>query len=216
MICKLKPGLIFLLFCFCLFTPAPSFGQKAKALPPKLPTMREQAEIQQQWLKSRLERVLPELMRKHDVSMWLVICREYNEDPVFRALTSPTVFAARRRTILVFYDQGREKGVERLALGGGSNGGLYNVYRDPEVEGREIYGEGQWTLLRKLIEERKPSTIAIDVSHTHAFSDGLSAGELEKLQSTLGPEYWKRIVRAENLPLEYIETRLPEMLPIYR
>src|SRR5215475_5790854 len=138
MICKLKPGLIFLLFCFCLFTPAPSFGQKAKALPPKLPTMREQAEIQQQWLKLRLDRVLPELMRKHGVSMWLVICREYNEDPVFRALTSPTVFAARRRTILVFYDQGREKGVERLALGGGSNGGLYSVYRDPERQPRTV------------------------------------------------------------------------------
>jgi len=216
MICKLKPGLIFLLFCFCLFTPAPSFGQKAKALPPKLPTMREQAEIQRQWLKLRLERVLPELMRKHNVSVWLVICREYNEDPVFRALTSPTVFAARRRTILVFNDQGKEKGVERLALGGGSNGGLYRVYRDPEVENRELWGEGQWALLRKLIAERDPKTIAINISHTHAFSDGLSAGEWEKLQQTLGQEYLKRIVRSELLPLEYIETRLPEMLPTYK
>jgi len=184
--------------------------------PGPLPSLREQAEIQQNWLKLRLERVLPRLMRKHHVAMWLVICREYNEDPVFFSLVSPTVFAARRRTMYVFFDRGEDKGVERLALGGGSNGGLYNVYRDPEVEGREIYGEGQWTLLKKLIEERKPSTIAINVSHTHAFSDGLSAGELEKLQSTLGPEYWKRIVRSENLPLEYIETRLPEMLPIYR
>jgi Xaa-Pro aminopeptidase len=184
--------------------------------PRPLPSLREQAEIQQNWLKLRLERVLPRLMRKHHVAMWLVICREYNEDPVFFSLVSPTVFAARRRTMYVFFDRGEDKGIERLALGGSSNGGLYNVYRDPEVEGREIYGEGQWTLLKKLIEERKPSSIAINVSHTHAFSDGLSAGELEKLQSTLGPEYWKRIVRAENLPLEYIETRLPEMLPTYR
>jgi Xaa-Pro aminopeptidase len=184
--------------------------------PRPLPSLREQAEIQQNWLKLRLERVLPRLMRKHHVAMWLVICREYNEDPVFFSLVSPTVFAARRRTMYVFFDRGEDKGIERLALGGGSNGGLYNVYRDPEVGGREIYGEGQWKLLKRLIEERKPSTIAINVSHTHAFSDGLSAGELEKLQSTLGPEYWKRIVRAENLPLEYIETRLPEMLPTYR
>ena len=137
--------------------------------------MREQAEIQQQWLKLRLERVLPRLMRKHKVQMWLVICREYNEDPVFFSLVSPTMFAARRRTIYVFFDRGEEKGIERLALGGGSNGGLYTVYRDTGIEGREIYGEGQWVLLKKLIEERKPSTIAIDVSHTHAFSDGLSS-----------------------------------------
>jgi Xaa-Pro aminopeptidase len=178
--------------------------------------MREQAEIQQQWLKLRLERVLPRLMRKHHVQMWLVICREYNEDPVFFSLVSPTMFAARRRTIYVFFDRGEEKGIERLALGGGSNGGLYTVYRDTGIEGREIYGEGQWELLRKLIDERKPSTIAINISHTHAFSDGLSSGEREKLESALGTENLKRIVRAEDLALEYIETRLPEMLPTYR
>jgi Xaa-Pro aminopeptidase len=215
MIPKFKPALSSLLLCLFLITSASSFNQRTKPLPPKLPSMREQAEIRQQWLKLRLERVLPELMRKNNVSMWLVICREYNEDPVFRSLTSPTVFAARRRTILVFYDRGREKGVERLALGGGSNGGLYRVYRDPEVENRELWGEGQWALLRKLIAERDPKTIAVNISHTHAFSDGLSAGEWEKLQQTLGAEYLKRIVRAELLPLEYIETRIPEMLPTY-
>ena len=184
--------------------------------PKPLPTMREQAEIQQQWLKLRLERVLPRLMRKHHVQMWLVICREYNEDPVFFSLVSPTMFAARRRTIYVFFDRGEEKGIERLALGGGSNGGLYTVYRDTGIEGREIYGEGQWVLLKRLIDERKPSTIAINISQTHAFSDGLSSGEREKLESALGPENLKRIVRAEDLAVEYIETRLPEMLPTYR
>ena len=85
-----------------------------------------------------------------------------------------------------FFDRNEEKGIERLALGGGSNCGLYTIYRE-EVEGREIYGEGQWVLLKKLIEERKPSTIAIDISHTRAFWDGLSAGEREKLETTLGP-----------------------------
>ena len=195
-----------------LLVAAPVAAQAPRPLPP----LREQAEIQQQWLKLRLERFLPGLMRKHGIQMWLVICREYNEDPAFFSLVSPTVFAARRRTIYVFFDRGEMSGVERLALGGGSNGGLYTVYRDPEIEGREIYGEGQWVLLRKLIEERKPATIALNVSHTHAFADGLSSGEREKLESALGPEYLKRVVRAENLALEYIELRPPEMLPTYR
>lgn len=181
-----------------------------------LPSLREQARIQQEWLKLRLERVLPKLMRRHGVQMWLVICREYNEDPVFFSLVSPTVFAARRRTIYVFFDRGEEKGVERLALGGGSNGGLYTVYRDPEVENREIYGEGQWALLKKLIEERKPASIAVNVSQTHAFADGLSFAEREKLEDVLGPEIVKRFTRAESLALEYVEIRLPEMMPIYR
>jgi hypothetical protein len=186
------------------------------AAPPKLPPLREQAAIQQEWLKQRLERHLPALMRKHGVQMWLVVCREYNEDPVFFSLVSPTMFAARRRTIYVFHDRGPEKGVERLALGGGSNGGLYSVYRDPDVEGREIYGEGQWTLLRKLVDERKPATIAVNISHTHAFSDGLSAAEREKLESALGPEWIRRFVRAENLALEYVALRIPAMDAIYQ
>lgn len=183
--------------------------------PPAVPPLREQHRVRQEWLKTRLERVLPELMRRHGISMWIVANREYNEDPVFLSLVSPSLFAARRRTILVFFDRGPEKGIERLALGGGSNGGLYTVYRDPEIESRELWGESQWAMLRKIVEERKPRTIALDISHTHAFSDGLSAGEREKLESALGP-WTTRIVRAENLPLEYLSIRVPEMLPSYR
>ena len=190
-------------------------AEPAPPMPQRLPPMREQDKIRQEWLKLRLERVLPALMRRHGVSMWIVVCREYNEDPAFFSLVSPSVMAARRRTILVFSDLGAEKGVERLTLGGGSNGGLYEVYRDPEVEGRELWGEGQWALLRKVVEARKPTSIAIDISQTHAFSDGLTAGEREKLEAALGP-WTAKCVRAENLPLEYIEVRVPEMLPTYR
>lgn len=181
-----------------------------------LPGARDEAMIRQGWLRTRLDRVLPSLLRKHGVDMWLVICREYNEDPVFRSLVSPTVFAARRRTILVFHDRGAASGVDRLALGGGSNGGLYTVYRDPQVENRELWGEGQWALLRKLIEDRQPRRIAINVSPTHAFSDGLSAAEYEKLVAALGPQLSSRLVRHDELALEYIETRVPEMLPYYQ
>ena len=184
--------------------------------PLPLPSLRQQAAIRQRWLQLRLERVLPGLMRKHGVSMWLVICREYNEDPVFFSLVSPTVFSARRRTILVFFDRGPDKGVERLALGGGSNGGLYRVLREPGAENRELWGEGQWILLRKVIADRDPKTIAINISHMHAFSDGLAAGEREQLEQTLGPGYKNRLMCAELLPIDYISVRLPEMLPAYR
>ena len=187
----------------------------AAEMPPPLPGVRAQDGIRQEWLKARLERVLPGLMRRHGVAMWIVVCREYNEDPVFFSLVSPSVMAARRRTMLVFNDLGPEKGVERLALGGGSNGGLYRVYRDPDSDGRELWGQGQWTLLRRLVDERRPATIAVNVSQTHAFSDGLTVGEWEQLGAALGP-WTAHVVRAEELPLEYVETRLPEMLPTYR
>src|SRR3712207_1597836 len=95
-------------------------------------TLREQAETQQAWLRKRMEVVLPALMRKHGVDMWVVPMREYNEDPVFSSIVAPTTFAARRRTIYVFFDRcaarsaaaGEACGMERIALGGTSQGGV--------------------------------------------------------------------------------------------
>jgi len=145
------------------------FSVALAAQVPTLPPLREQAEIQQEWLRLRLERHLPALMRKHRVQMWIVACREYAEDLAFFSLVSPTVFAARRTTIYVFFDRGISQPLERLALGGDSNGGLYQVYRDPDVANREIYGDSQWQLLRKLVDQRHPSNIALDISPTHAF-----------------------------------------------
>ena len=188
-------------------------------------TLREQAQVRQEWLRLRLERVLPELMRENDVDMWVVPVREYNEDPVFWSIVSPTTMAARRRTIYVFFDRGKEKGVERIAIGGTTQGGLYEVVRDPQAavgtagttrRPAEPFGPEQWKLLTRVVEERDPRAIAVDISQTHAFSDGLTAGEWEQMQGALGPKYTSRVVRRERLPLDYISLRLPEMMPQYR
>lgn len=187
-------------------------------------TLREQEAIRQEWLKLRLERVLPGLMREQGVDMWIVPMREYNEDPVFGALVSPTTMAARRRTIYIFFDRGGSAGVERIAIGGTSQGGLYTVVRDPAASAgtagttrrlAEPFGPEQWKLLTAVVEERNPRAIAVNISTTHAFSDGLSAGEWEGLASALGERFRGRVVRREQLPLRYIEQRLPEMLPTY-
>jgi Xaa-Pro aminopeptidase len=186
-----------------------------------LGTLREQAALQQQWLQYRLDSVLPGLMRQNSVEMWIVAMREYNEDPVFWALVSPTTMFARRRSIYVFTDRG-SKGIERLALGGGSQGGVYEAYVardtvDPTIGRRpELVGQGQWDLLTKVVRERDPKTIAVDISSTHAFSDGLSAGEWEQLSRALPPGYLQRVVRADRLPLDYQAIRAPGMLPVYR
>jgi hypothetical protein len=207
--------------------PAPVPGQapalSATADHP-LGMLREQAALQQHWLELRLERVLPRLMREHDVEMWILPMREYNEDPVFFSLVSPTTMAARRRTIYVFHDRGPELGVERIAIGGTSQGGLYTVVRDPAArEGAagterrlaEPFGPEQWTLLTPIVQERDPRTIAVNISHHHHFADGLTAGEWEQLQEALGPEYLARVVRKPMLAVQFIEERIPEMLPTY-
>src|SRR4051812_49915378 len=105
-------------------------------------TLKDQADRQQQWLQQRLTTVLPALMWKRGIDMWVVPMREYNEDPVFSSLVSPTTFAARRRTIYVFFDpcaNGRKPAaggscdVERIALGGTSQGGVFKAVRSTKA-----------------------------------------------------------------------------------
>jgi hypothetical protein len=204
---------------FAAVSATPALGQERP-----FGTLRDQADVRQKWLAERLENVLPRLMREHGVQMWIVPVREYNEDPVFFSLVSPTTMAARRRTIYVFFDRG-ETGVERVAIGGTSQGGLYSVVRDPGAQvgtagttrrPAEPFGPEQWTLLTRVVGERDPATIAVNVSHTHAFSDGLTVGEWDGLRQALGEKYASRVIRRELLPLQYVEERLPEMLPKYR
>jgi Xaa-Pro aminopeptidase len=163
--------------------------------------------------------------------MWIVPMREYNEDPVFPAVTSPETFAARRRTIYVFFDSCAAAGAtpgpscaERIALGGTSQGGVFEARRSTKAAaaniGRgqqaELWGDEQWQALKALVEERKPKTIGVDRSTVFAFSDGLSSGELKGMSAALGDEWTSRFTDAEGLPLELIASRLPEEEVFYK
>lgn len=185
-----------------------------------LPPLREQARIQQEWAELRVTEVIPMLMREHGVDMWILSMREYGEDPVFWGIKSPTTFAARRRSIYVFHDPGPGQEMERLALGGGSQGGIFTAFtssRPADPTGQpELVGDEQWTLLRELVEDRDPEVIAVNIDEDWAFADGLGAGEWEALQRALGPEYLARVRRVPRLAVEFIAHRLPEMMPIYR
>src|SRR5438876_9161613 len=133
-------------------------------------TLREQAAMQQQWLRKRLDTFLPVLMRTHGIDMWVVPMREYNEDPVFPAITAPETFAARRRTIYVFFDKCAAAGmapsaacVERIALGGTSQGGRFDARTSAKgvanpVNRRqaELWGHEQWLPLKEVVGGRKP------------------------------------------------------------
>jgi len=183
--------------------------------------LKEQAELEQRWLQRRLDTYLPALMRQYGIDLWVVPMREYNEDPVFEAIAAPTTFAARRRTIYVFYDRGPDKGVERIALGGGSQGGVFTAVRTTKavngVAGRtaELWGDQQWQVLKETIEARQPKAIGIDKSRVFAFSDGLSSGELEGMSQALGKKWTSRFKPAEGLAVDLLALRLPEEREIY-
>jgi len=186
-----------------------------------LPPLRAQADEQLAWTKARLERVLPQLMREYGVDMWVLSMREYAEDPVFWSITAPTTFAARRRSIYVFNDRGATEGVERIALGGGSQGGLYTPYRSTRPaptgnETAELWGDEQWRLFAEIVEDRDPEKIVLNIDEHWAFSDGLHSGEREALERALSDTYRKRITREPRLAMNYIALRIPEMMPRYR
>ncbi len=194
-------------------------------------TLREQAALQQRWLERRLVTVLPMLMRKHGVDMWIIPMREYNEDPTFSSLVAPTTFAARRRTIYVFFDRCAAGGradpgdgscIERIALGGTTQGGLYEAHRaaasvDAGAEARraELVGDEQWNALRQIVEQRNPRVIQINVSRTFAFADGLTAGERDGMTEALGARWAARFRSTDALPVEFIATRVAEEAEYY-
>ncbi|MFH1764583.1 MAG: M24 family metallopeptidase [Gemmatimonadota bacterium] len=218
----------FFLALFAVFPPLEEgFAQKPayvpENVPPRihsLPPLREQAKIQQDWAYERVTDVIPMLMREHGVDMWILSMQEYGEDPVFWAIKAPTTFAARRRSIYVFFDRGPGQELERLALGGGSQGGVFEAYRSdrpsPRGDQAELVGDEQWRLLRELVEDRDPGVIAVNIDEDWAFADGLGAGEWEALQRALGPSYLSRMKRVPRLAVEFIAHRLPDMMPAYR
>src|SRR5690606_25222809 len=137
-------------------------------------------------------------------------------------------FAARRRTIYVFHDRGANAGVDQIALGGTSQGGVFTAVRstvavpaapagggNASARTAELWGDAQWQVLRDLVEERQPRTIGINISRTFAFADGLSAGEYEGMSEALGDRWTSRYKRTEAMAVDLIATRLPGEVEVF-
>ncbi len=170
--------------------------------------VRERVGVVNRMLRDRLENLLPRLMREAGLDMWIVINREYAEDPVYLTLVPEPVFSARRTTMLVFHDRG-QLGVERLTVSRYPLGGLY----DPAWEGGAL--EEQWTALAELVRARDPRRIGVNKSRHWAFGDGLSAGLHEQLVEALGAELAGRLESAEELCVRWLETRTALELEVY-
>ncbi len=160
-------------------------------------------------LAERLDELLPRLMRETGFDMWLVLNREYAEDPVYFSLAPEPVFAARRTTMLVFFDRGPEEGVERLTVSRYPLGDLY----EPAWEGGDL--DEQWRRLAEVVRERDPKRIGIDVSRDWPVADGLTAALRDRLEEALGPELSARLAGAEELVVRWLETRSPAQLEVW-
>ena len=119
-----------------------------------------------------------------------------------------TWISARRRTILVFFDQG-EKGVERLAVARYNIGNSFPSAWNPEEQ------PDQWARLAEIVAERDPKKIGVNMSKNYGHADGLTASEKEDMEAALGKKYASRMVSAENLAVGWLETRTQSEMEIY-
>jgi len=172
--------------------------------------MQERAAVIDRWLTTRVQTVLPELMQRADIDLWVIISREYNEDPVIRTMIPATWHSARRRTILLIYNPGGGQPLETLAVARYAVGDIFEKAWD-----RELHGE-QWARLAEIIEEKNPRRIGLNFSETFALADGISHSEYRLFHEALNPKLHNRVVSAEKLAIGWLETRTEEELATYQ
>lgn len=184
-----------------------AFGLQASAQ--VVLSQRDQARVIDELLEDRLRNLLPQLMRREGFDMWVVISREYNEDPVIETLLPATWMAARRTTMLVVFDRGADKEMEYLAVARYDVGKVFKRAWDPDAN------PDQWAQLGKIISERNPKKIGVNKAPHYGHSDGLTSNDYDNLISVLPKNLQTRVTSAEKLSVSWLETRTEKEMAIY-
>lgn len=196
---------LFFSFLICVLCSSEVLAQNY----PNILSMKERSEVIDQLLEDRVKTLLPDLMDRAGIDMWVIVSREYNEDPVIKTFLPSTWLAARRRTILVMYKKPGEKMVETLAVARYDVGTIFKKAWDPDEE------PNQWNRLAEIIKERNPQKIGINKSEHFGLADGIVATDLEEMRAALGENQSQKIVSAENLAVSWLETRTAKEMILY-
>ena len=188
---------------FLLFSSLQLSAQMPRAL-----SLQAQGAVRDQWLMERMETVTPELMRRAGIDMWILISREYNEDPVLKTMLPSSWLSARRTTMLAIYDTGDS--LETLACARYDVGEVFKKAWDKDKE------PDQWKRLAEMVQERDPKKIAVNRSEHFGLADGLSSYHYDKLMESLPGKYRERVVSAEPLAIGWLETRTESEMVVYQ
>ena len=163
--------------------------------------LKERADFVNKLQKDRFNNLLPKLMEETGIDMWVLIAREYNEDPIIKTMLPPTWLNARRTTIVVFSLDSKSKKFESVAIAryafGDNIPSIWNKEQQPN----------QWEALNEYIVSKNPEKIGINTSSYESLADGLSKYHYDQLYNVLSPKFRKKIVSAEDLAIAWIETR---------
>ena len=170
---------------------------------------KDRANVINKLLEDRLNNLLPILMDQSGIDMWVLISREYNEDPVLKTMLPAEWLNARRRTIIVFYRDKKNNTIDKLAVARYNFGDNIISAWDKEKQPE------QWQRLVELIKEREPNQIGLNFSKYFNISDGLDKTDFDEFMDFLPIEYKNKIVSAETLSNLWIETRTEFEMKLY-
>ncbi|WP_074406051.1 MULTISPECIES: M24 family metallopeptidase [Aquimarina] len=180
------------------------------AIQSQILNQRERAAAIDMVLKDRFDNLLPQLMDRTEFDMWILISREYNEDPVLKTMLPSTWLNARRRTILVFYRDKAKNTIEKLAVA------RYNVGKNIDSAWDKDKQPDQWKALIDIISKRDPKKIGINYSKDFGILDGIVKTDYDELMNVLPEEYKSRISSSEKLSIAWVETRTQQEMEIYK
>ena len=170
---------------------------------------KDRATLKDELLEDRFQNLLPQLMDDANLDMWLLISREYNEDPVLKTMLPSTWLNARRRTIIVFYRNKEKQTIERLAVA------RYDIGKSIKSAWNKEKEPNQWKALSDIIAERNPKKIGVNYSKHFPLADGLVKTDYEELTQNLPDSLTSKLVSAEKLAVAWVETRTEKEIQLF-
>ena len=195
-----------------VLTQTPPTLSETEVAAPALPAIlapRARAELENRILAERLDTIVPQIMREEGIDLWLLVAREYFEEPVIATMLDAENMHARRRTILIFFDPGEGKPVERLTVSRYGLGGLFQPAWNPDEQ------PDQWKAVADIIAARDPEKIAINSSDLYQFADGMTLSQYDRFMTALPPAMHDRVTSGEGLAIRWLETRTPAEMALY-
>ena len=171
---------------------------------------KERAILKDELLEDRFQNLLPQLMDDADLDMWLLISREYNEDPVLKTMLPATWLNARRRTMILFYRNKKQNTIERIAVA------RYDIGKSIKSAWNKEQEPNQWKALSDIITKRNPTKIGINYSKHFALADGLVKTDYEELVKNLPDSLVSKLVSAEKLAIAWLETRTAKEMKLFK
>lgn len=184
--------------------------------PPVLP-MKKQSELFNKNLEWKVNNLLPEIMKREGLEMWVIICFENDPDPVYRTLNTWPGDDARRLSILIFHNS--KEGFKKLSAtwhGPGASGYFYEgIFND-----RSKGAQGQFDAVAAYIRKTNPANIGINydpsVIDDFSHANGLSHFHYEELYGVLDKKYQDRLCSAKNVVIGWYETRTPWEISFFK